>query len=106
MSDKDDAPLMDMFEGSLQNIERRFGRSRRGALIQLGSTFMVLGLFLALLLPVFLPDHIGLSRRTSTLTLDNIALFTGLFVMGLGGFILWQIRSLNKDVPPPLPPEV
>ena len=102
MSNHRPGPLMGRFENSLQNIERRFGRSRRGALIQLGSTFVVIGLVIAFLLPIFLPDNLGLGRRAgseASLSLDSFALYGGLAISVLGGYILWQIRGLkNGDV--------
>ena len=103
MSNQRPGPLMGRFENSLQNIERRFGRSRRGALIQLGSTFVIIGLVIAFLLPILLPDNLGLGRRAgseASLSLDDFALYSGLALSALGGYVLWQIRGLRTgDVP-------
>lgn len=35
----------------------------------------------------------------TTLTIDKVSLYAGLFVIGLGGLVLWQFYSLNKDPP-------
>ncbi|WP_019959875.1 hypothetical protein [Woodsholea maritima] len=93
MSQDDDKKLFDMFEGSVATIQRRFKRSRRGAIMQLGATYLAIGLALAIVMPIFLPDDVGLSRRTTTISLDDLAFYFGLIIMGLGGFVLWHLRE-------------
>lgn len=89
--------LLDRFEPALQSIERRFGRTRRGALIQLGVTFIVLGLLLAILAPIFLPADLGLSRRGSSasLSLATFCTWGGAAIGALGVYMAWVARGMT-----------
>ena len=90
--------VLDRFEPALQSIERRFGRTRRGALIQLGVTFIVLGLLLAIVAPIFLPADLGLSRRgsSSSLPLATFCTWAGAAVGALGLYMSWIARGMTS----------
>ncbi|MEJ8560601.1 hypothetical protein QTO30_04710 [Yoonia sp. GPGPB17] len=94
-NEQDNKRFIDTFEDSLSNIERRFKRTRKGAHVQLGVTFIAIGIILAFVVPIFIPDSWGLTRRTTEASVDRLFFFVGMCVSAMGAYVIWEIRNLK-----------
>ena len=95
MSSAIQSAILQRLEPALQTIERRFGRTRRGALIQLGVVFIILGLLMSLVAPQFIPSDLRISRRGDGLPFATFCMWGGAAISLLGAYLAWIARGMT-----------